>query len=202
MFHAEYTSMFMICVHGEFHMPCSSSSLLFAMKTNDKCRAYHCFTWSLTKFHQIDQGGPDVEGSRRLWNVGKLPDYKAQKSRRRSPSYLSPWEPQISQIVRITQYFSVLSTWHYFRSYCASSQWHVAIWSWNVQRWGNLYGHDNYAKLHENLSSSSKVVTGTGGCNDNVRLSVFLKQLKVSSWFFHFARQNHVFSNLICKSVF
>jgi hypothetical protein len=39
---------------------------------------------------------PDDEGSKHLWNVGKLlPDYTAQHPRRQPSSYSLPWEPQI-----------------------------------------------------------------------------------------------------------
>jgi hypothetical protein len=40
---------------------------------------------------------PDYGGSKHLWNVDKLlRDYTAQNRRRHSPSYSSPWEPEIS----------------------------------------------------------------------------------------------------------
>jgi hypothetical protein len=40
---------------------------------------------------------PNDEGSKYLWNVGKLlPDYTAQQPRRQTSSYSPPWEPEIS----------------------------------------------------------------------------------------------------------
>jgi hypothetical protein len=44
---------------------------------------------------------PADGGSRHLWNVGQfLPDYMTEDPRRKSSSYSSLWEPQISLVLR------------------------------------------------------------------------------------------------------
>jgi hypothetical protein len=45
---------------------------------------------------------PDDEGSKHLWNVGKLlPDYKVQiPEDSQSSSYSPPWEPEISPVLK------------------------------------------------------------------------------------------------------
>jgi hypothetical protein len=46
------------------------------------------------------------EGSKHLWNVGKiLPDYTEQHPGRQSSSYSPPWEPQISPIILLPSIF-------------------------------------------------------------------------------------------------
>jgi hypothetical protein len=46
---------------------------------------------------EITHHQPDDEGSKNLWNVGKLlPDYTMQHPRRQSTSQSPPWEPEIS----------------------------------------------------------------------------------------------------------
>jgi hypothetical protein len=52
---------------------------------------------SLVEFYQR----PDDGGSKDLWNAGKLlPDYKTLQPIRQPSSYLPPWEPHKSYLVK------------------------------------------------------------------------------------------------------